>query len=77
MNVFILYHIGPNAEGHTVGKFFGVYSSQAKAARAIERFQSLPQYRHHPMGFQAECVKLDEDYPDGLEPPPPPPLTQS
>jgi hypothetical protein len=71
MNVFILYFIGPDAEGHTVGKFFGAYSSQSKAARAVERLQVLPEYREYPRGFHVECIELDQDYPHGLEPPPP------
>jgi hypothetical protein len=73
MNVFVLYFMGPHANGgrYTFGKFFGAYSSQSRAARAVERLQGLPEYRHYPRGFLVECIELDKDYPNGLEPPPP------
>ncbi len=75
MNVFVLYYMGPDSEGHTFGKFLGVYSSQVRAARAVERLQSLPFYRHYPKGFQVEAVVLDEDFDQAnLGPPPPNPL---
>ena len=35
--VYVLYFMGPSAEGHWFGRFLGVYSSQARAARATER----------------------------------------
>lgn len=73
-NVFVLYFVGPDSEGHSFGKFFGVYSSQGRAARAVERLQSRSGYSHYPKGFQVECVRLDEDYLDNPGPPPPIPI---
>ena len=58
VDVFVLYFLGPDSEGHTFGKFLGVYSSQARAARAVERLQSLPVFRHYPKGFQVDAVRL-------------------
>jgi hypothetical protein len=74
--VFVLYYMGPDSDGHWFGKFLGVYSSQARAARAVERLQGQPCYRHYPRGFQVECVRLDEElhHPAELGPPPPNPL---
>jgi hypothetical protein len=75
MKVFVLYFMGPGSDGHWFGKFLGVYSSQSKAARAVERFQAEPAYRHYPKGFQAECVEVDADLPfNDPGPPPPNPL---
>jgi hypothetical protein len=75
VNVFVLYFMGPDGDGHWFGKFLGVYSSQARAARAVERLQGLPGYRHYPKGFQVECVQLDEDFDQAeVGPPPPNPL---
>jgi hypothetical protein len=74
-NVFVLYYIGPDAEGHTYGKFLGAFSSQARAARAVERLQGLPGLRHYPKGFQVDAVELDaEIHLNRLGPPPPNPL---
>jgi hypothetical protein len=76
MKVFVLYFMGPSADGSWFGKFIGVYSSQRETARAVERLQGRPGYSHYPKGFQVECVHLDEDY-DGsanLGPVPPTPL---
>lgn len=73
VNVFVLYWMGPGADGTTRGRFLGVYSSQREAARAVERLQERPEYRHYPKGFQVEAVQLDQDcegWPD-LGPPPP------
>ena len=72
MDVFVLYFLGPDSEGHTFGKFLGVYSSQGRAARAVERFQSLPAFRHYPKGFQVDVVRLDGDFIPSLFDPPPP-----
>jgi hypothetical protein len=74
-NVFVLYYTGPDAEGHTYGKFLGVFSSQARAARAVGRLQSLPGFHHYPKGFQVEAVELDGHIDlSQLGPPPPKPL---
>ena len=74
MNVFVLYFVGPDGAGHLFGKFLGVYSTQARAARAVERLQREPAYRHYPRGFQVECVQLDgEPDPAALSVPPPDP----
>jgi hypothetical protein len=75
VDVFVLYFLGPDADGHWFGKFLGVYSTQARAARAVERLQGLPGYRYYPRGFQVECVRLDGE-PDlsELGVPPPHPL---
>ncbi len=74
-NVFVLYYMGPDSEGHTYGKFLGVFSSQARATRVVERLQSLPGYRHYPKGFQVEAVELDGEIDlSQLGPPPPNPL---
>jgi hypothetical protein len=75
MDVFVLYFEGPDPQGHTFGKFLGVYSSQAHAARAVERLQGLPAFRHYAKGLQVEAVKLDGDYSvaAGFDPPPPGP----
>jgi hypothetical protein len=72
VDVFVLYFEGPDSEGRTFGKFLGVYSSQARAARAVERLQSLPVFRHYPKGFQVEAVPLDGDFHPSLFDPPPP-----
>jgi hypothetical protein len=72
MKVFVLYFVGPDADGKWFGKFLGVYSSQRQAARAIERFQRFPYYGHYPKGFQVECIQVDEDF-DQSKPYPPPP----
>jgi len=61
MTLFVLYFMGPDHQGHVVGQFMGVYSSQARAARAVERLQSLPWFSHYPKGFQVEAVQLDEE----------------
>ncbi len=62
MEVFVLYFMGPDPNGHPFGKFLGVYSSQSRAARAVERLQGLPAFRHYPKGFQVEVVRLDGDF---------------
>jgi hypothetical protein len=73
--VYVLYFMGPGVDGKWFGKFMGVYSSQSKAARAVERLQALPYYRHYPKGFQVDCVVVDEDFDQSaLGPPPPNPL---
>jgi hypothetical protein len=76
VNVFVLYYMGPNGEGHCVGKFLGVYSSQAKAARAVERLHRLPGYRHDPKGFQVQAVRLDEEFDQSKAGPPRSPVEQ-
>jgi hypothetical protein len=76
VDVFVLYFVGPDADGNTFGRFLGVYSSQTRAARAIERVQGLPDYRHYPRGFQVEQVRLDGEpgqYEPGVPPPKPHP----
>jgi hypothetical protein len=75
MNVYVLYFLGPDAQGRAFGKFLGVFSSQARAARVVERLQSLPAYRHYPMGFQVDAIELDGDVDqDQVGPPPPNPV---
>ncbi len=77
MKVFVLSYIGPK-EDRWWGKFIGVYSSQAQALRAIERFQSRPDFRDYPQGFQVDATDLDEDYEQArgfFAPPPTPPPT--
>jgi hypothetical protein len=74
MDVYVLYFVGPDSQGRTFGKFLGVYSSQARAARVVERLQGLPGYRHYPKGFQVEAVRLDGSFvPTPFDYPPPPP----
>ncbi len=72
MDVFVLYFMGPDSQGHTFGKFLGVYSTQASEARAVERLQSLPYFCHYPKGFQVDAVQLDGDFNPSLFDPPPP-----
>jgi hypothetical protein len=77
MKVFVLYFMGPEANGANPGvdwgKFIGVYSSQREALRAIERHQSRPCFSHYPKGLKVECIELDQDF-DGSENAGPPPL---
>ena len=74
MDVYVLDFMGPDSEGQTFGKFLGVYSTQARAAWAVERLQSLPAFRHYPRGFQVEAVQLDGEFtPSRFNPPPGPP----
>ncbi len=74
-DVFVLYFTGPDSGGHTVGRFLGVFSSQANAVRAAERLQRRPGYRHHSKGFQVEAIELDLEIDLGkFGPPPPQPL---
>jgi hypothetical protein len=74
MKVFIVSHLQPT-DGRWSGRLIGVYSSQATAARAIERLSRDPQFREYARGFQVDAMELDEDFRQAvyyMSPPPPP-----
>ena len=78
MKVYVLSYLGPTQDKkHWCGKFIGVYSSQAHALRAIERFQNQPGYREYQKGFRVDALELDEDFiqAGGIYSPPLPPNT--
>lgn len=43
-------------------KFVGVYSSPAKAAKAIRRLKRLPGFKDHPAGFYVDKYTVDLDH---------------
>jgi len=66
MRVFLLQHSHPVGD-HEDAKVLGIFSSEASALSARERYRQLPGFRDWPDGFTLDAWELDrEEWGDGF-----------
>jgi hypothetical protein len=61
-NVYVLQHVHEHASGNEDVKFIGVYSTKAKAQRAVKRLGRKPGFLESRGGFHIGRFLLDEDH---------------
>ena len=62
--VFILHHyyeIETNGSFHEYIKKIGIYSTEEKAQKAIEKLKEMPGFKEYPESFSIEKYEIDED----------------
>jgi hypothetical protein len=61
MRVFLLQHVHSVNDDDDI-KTLGIYSSEALALEAVERFRMLPGFAATPDGFSVDAFEIDQDH---------------
>jgi hypothetical protein len=61
MTVYLLQHVHSVNDDDDV-KTLGIYSSEACALEAVERFRKLPGFSTAPDGFSVNAFEIDQDH---------------
>ena len=60
MKVYLLEHVHSVNDDEDI-KTLGIYSSEAQALEAVERFRKLPGFSAAPDGFSVDPYEVDQD----------------
>jgi hypothetical protein len=61
MRVYLLQHVRTVNDDEDI-KVLGIYSSEALALEAVERFRKLPGFAGAPDGFSVDAYDIDQDH---------------
>jgi hypothetical protein len=61
-DVFLVYLLREDPDGHEDLKFLEVYSTRARAQGSVNRHTTLPGFSDYPDGFSISKCELNKDY---------------
>jgi hypothetical protein len=60
--IYVLHHVHELENGYEDVKLLGIFSSEAKALKLIERYKLLEGFKDYPGGFSVDKYTVDKSH---------------